>query len=135
MPTDYSRKKFPPAPFLKVKLCAPSESPRMDFVPAFVDTGGDFTLVPYSLLLKIDAPEVQSAFVRGLWSEQHQVTVYLVDLHLENIILPAVDVIGVEDSQLDREILLGRNVLNRLILLLDGPREQTDVMDRRTRPS
>jgi hypothetical protein len=30
-----------------------------------------------------------------------------------------------------RAIILGRNVLNRLILLLDGPNELADVLERR----
>ncbi len=73
------------------------------------------------------------AYLRGLWSEQRPVTLYLVDLHLENSILPGVEVIGVEEEEADedQEIVLGRNVLNQLVLLLDGPRKQTDVLARR----
>jgi hypothetical protein len=102
---------------------------------ALIDTGGDFTTVPLNWLLGIDAPEVRWAYLRGLWSEQRPVTLYLVDLHLENGILPGVEVIGIDEDDIeteeDREIVLGRNVLNQLILLLDGPDEQTDVLERR----
>lgn len=129
MPTDYSRDKFPPAPILPVRFSAPRQTPQMDPVPALVDTGGDFTLVPLSWLTKIDAPEVRSAYLRGLWSDQRQVTLYLVDVYLERTILPALEVIGVEDAESDGEIILGRNVLNRLILLLDGPRENAQVLE------
>ena len=58
-----------------------------------------------------------------------------VDLHPENGVLPGVEVIGIDEDDIeaeeDREIVLGRNVLNQLILLLDGPNEQTDVLERR----
>jgi hypothetical protein len=85
--------------------------------------------------LDIDAPEVRWAYLRGLWSEQRPVTLYLVDLHLENGILPGVEVIGIDEDDIeteeDREIVLGRNILNQLILLLDGPNEQTDVLEQR----
>ncbi len=107
----------------------------MNPAPALFDTGSDFTLVPLSDLLRMDAPEAQSAFLRGLWSEQRPVTVYLVDLHLENRVLPDVEVVGIEDesseTEEESEIILGRNVLNRLILLLDGPSEYAEILERR----
>ena len=133
MGIEYSQDKFPPAPILLVRFSAPQESTQMDSIPALIDTGGDFTLVPMSWLIRINAPEVRSAFLRGLWSEQRLVTVYYVDLHLENETLPAIEVIGVEDAEESAEVILGRNVLNRLIMLLDGPREQTDVLRQRPR--
>ena len=86
-------------------------------------------------LLSIDAPEVRWAYLRGLWSEQRSVTLYLVDLHLDIGILPGVEVVGIDEDDIetedDREIVLGRNVLNQLILLLDGPSQQTDILERR----
>jgi hypothetical protein len=102
---------------------------------ALVNTGGDFTTIPLNWLLEIDAPEVRMAYLRGLWSEQRPVTLYLVDIHLENGVLPGVEVVGIDEDDIeteaDREIVLGRNVLNQLILLLDGPNQQTDILDRR----
>ena len=135
MPTEYSREKSPPAPTLLVRLSQPGEAPHLETMLALIDTGGDFTTVPLNWLLGIDAPEVRWAYLRGLWSEQRPVTLYLVDLHLENGILPGVGVIGIDEDDIeteeDHEIVLGRNVLNQLILLLDGPNEQTDVLERR----
>ena len=104
-------------------------------MPALIDTGGDFTTVPLNWLLQIDAPEVRLAYLRGLWSEQRPVTLYLVDLHLETGVLPGVEVIGIDEDDIeteeDREVVLGRNILNQLILLLDGPGQQTDILERR----
>jgi hypothetical protein len=135
MPTDYSHQKFPPAPILKVKLSRPGEATQIEAGPALIDTGGDFTTVPLNWLLQIDAPEVRWAYLRGLWSEQRPVTLYLIDLHFENDVLPGIEVIGIEEDDIefedDREIVLGRNVLNQLILLLDGPHQQTDILERR----
>lgn len=135
MRAEYDRAKIPAAPVLAIRLSAPGESARTDPIAALIDTGSDFTLVPLSLLLQIDAPEERSAFLRGLWSEQRQVTVYLADLHFENRVLPGIEVVGVEDESAEddqaQEIILGRNVLNRLILLLDGPNEQTEILERR----
>ena len=45
-------------------------------------------------------------------------------------LLPAVPVVA---DRRGKEIILGRNVLNKLILLLDGLHQQTDVLTRRPR--
>lgn len=132
--TKYSRAKIPPVPILNIKLSPPSEAAKTESLSAMVDTGSDFTLVPLSWLLQINAPESRSAYLRGLWSERQLVTLYLVDLHLEEGVLVAVEVVGLEDEEeIDEEldVILGRNILNKLILLLDGPRTQTDVLGRR----
>jgi hypothetical protein len=42
--------------------------------------------------------------------------------------LPAIEVVADDISD---QVLLGRNALNKLILLMDGPRQQTDVLKRR----
>jgi predicted aspartyl protease len=132
MPSEYSRLKIPPAPILEIKLSPPREGMQTDSLVALIDTGADFTLVPLDWLLQIDAPEVRYAYLRGLWSEQRQATLYLVDLHFDSTVLPGIEVIGLEhDEDDDQEIILGRNVLNKLILLLDGPSEQVDILDRR----
>lgn len=132
MPTPYDN-EFPPAPVLPVKLSAPREPAREERWPALVDTGADFTLVPLSWLLRVDAPEARWVYLRGLWGEQRQVTLYLVDLHLDIGVLAGVEVAGIEDEETpeDQEIVLGRNILNQLVLLLDGPQKQTDVLNRR----
>ena len=135
MPLEYNRQKYPPAPVLEVKLSQPGEPASAETRSALIDTGGDFTTVPLTWLLQIDAPEVRWAYLRGLWSEQRPVILYLVDLHFEGNTLPGVEVIGIDEDDIetdeDREIVLGRNVLNQLILLLDGPNKQTDILKRR----
>ena len=51
----------------------------------------------------------------------------MVDLILDSLRLPGVFVVG--DEQGD-EIILGRDVLNRLRLLLDGPAHITEILTR-----
>ena len=66
--------------------------------------------------------------MRSQWGEARTVSIYLVDLEVAGHLLPAVEVIA---DERENEFLLGRNVLNRLILLVDGPRERTDILTRR----
>lgn len=132
MPTQYSREQFPPAPILEISLSPPLERAQTGPLPALVDTGADFTMVPLHWLLQIEAPEIRSAYVRGLWSERQLITLYLVDIHLETGILAGAEVIGIDSTEehfddADEEIILGRNVLNKLFLLLEGPNQLTHI--------
>ncbi len=87
------------------------------------------------MVIAIHALEVRWAYLRGRWSIQRPVTLYLIDLHFDNGILPGIEVAGIDEDDIeteeDREIVLGRNVLNRLISLLNGPDQQTDILERR----
>jgi len=66
--------------------------------------------------------------LRSHWGESRPVAVHMVDLEIAGQRLPAVEVVA---DDLGEDVLLGRNVLNKLILLLDGLRVQTDVLTRR----
>lgn len=89
-----------------------------------IDSGVDITIIPLGFLRAIGAEKIYSAQLRAHWGERRGVAVFLVDLEIENQLLPGIEVVGDERGQ---DILLGRNVLNKLILQLDGPSQQTDV--------
>jgi predicted aspartyl protease len=91
---------------------------------AIVDTGADSTLIPQSLLDEIGAPFSDEARLRSHWGEWRNVSLFTIDLGVEGLRLPGVEVIG--DEQ-DQEIIVGRNVLNRLRLLLDGPAGRIEI--------
>jgi len=54
----------------------------------------------------------------------------LVDVEVNEAVLPAIEVAG---DTTNAEIVLGRDVLNHLLLLIDGPGLTTDVLERRPR--
>ncbi len=119
---------MPPIPSLMVRLRFVSGDAFAPLNSALVDTGADVTLVPASLLDPLQTGEMYIARLRSHWGEWRSVKVFLVDLEVEDQIYPAVEVIADESGS---AILLGRNFLNRLILLLDGPLQQTDILPRR----
>ena len=121
MPTEsFSASYVPPAPVLPVQLALPEQSPGAESYPALVDTGADGTFVPTAILEKLAAPIAYMTNARAhLGDVLFRVPVHDVDLILfGSIRLPGVEVVG--DDWRDR-IILGRNVLNRLRLELDGP--------------
>ena len=135
MSTPYSNTTFPPKPILNVQIGVPGESAISRAYPAFIDTGSDFTLIPLSYLLEINAPESRAAFVRGLFSQRQIVTLYYVDLQLDIGRLVGIEVIGLNEvDEFDSgEIILGRNILNKLHLFLDGPDQTTYLLERKPR--
>ena len=116
---------FPPMPALVIRFGYPDEALITEPVSAIIDTGADGSLVPQVLLDQIGAPIVDSKRIRSHWGEWRQVLVFAVDVGIEDLRLPAVEVVG--DDQ-GNEVILGRNILNRLRLLLDGPREELRMM-------
>jgi hypothetical protein len=64
--------------------------------------------------------------MRSQWGERRQVLLYLVDVKIGEITLPGIEVVG--DDQTN-EVVLGRDVLNRLRVLLNGPAETTSVTE------
>jgi predicted aspartyl protease len=125
MSQQYLDTYYPAMPALEIQLGYPGESLGLGPLVAIVDTGADSTMVPQSLLDEVGAPFSDEARLRSHWGEWRNVSLFTVDLGVESLRLPAVEVVGDEQGQ---EIVLGRNVLNRLKLLLDGPASQVEIL-------
>ncbi len=122
----YSRNYFPPAPTMDVSFITAAESLRVGPLPALVDSGADGTIVPISYLDEIHAPPTVEMVIRSQWGERHNVMLYLVDVQIGDLTLPGIEVVGDESSQ---EIILGRDVINRLRVMLNGPEETVEVSE------
>lgn len=107
---------------------APDGDQLRGLLQGIIDTGADITMVPLAVLEEIAAPEIDEVRLRSHWGEIATVTSYLVDIELGTNLFPAVEVVG--DLHSDT-VLLGRNVINKLLLLIDGPRQITDLLARR----
>jgi hypothetical protein len=132
--SPFDTARFPPAPIISLQISAPQQPPQMPPLSALIDTRSDFSLCPLQILIDIDVPESRSATMRGMWSQRHSTTLYFVDIHLPIGILPGIEITSVDESEQlfeQGEVILGRNVLNKLYLLLDGPNMQTALLDRR----
>ncbi len=117
-----------PFPVLPVVLRQIDGSARTSPLSALVDSGADVTIAPKALLTTVGAEEIFSGYLRAHWGGRRPVTVVLVDLEVEGQLLPGIEVVGDEQGQ---DVLVGRNVLNKPIVLLDGPGRVTDVLPRR----
>jgi hypothetical protein len=124
MVTPYSHVFFPPVPALEIRFVEPSTGKRTQLLHAPVDTGSDSTVAPLALLRQLGANPTRREQVRGLWGGAKMVRLYKVDLLVSQIHVPDLEVVASDD-----DLLIGRDVLNQLRLLLDGPAETVELME------
>jgi hypothetical protein len=122
----YSRNYFPPVPTVDITFITAAEFSRIGPLQAIVDSGADGTIVPINYLEEIQAPPTVEMVIRSQWGERRNILLYLVDVQIGDLTLPGVEVVG---DELSDEIVLGRNILNLLRVLLDGPREVVEVSE------
>lgn len=125
MKTAYSKFYTPPAPVLTISLAGLDESALFENQTAFIDTGADGTFIPTAFLEKLGAPVIYNTNVRSYLGERlRRVSIHQIDILVDKIRLPGVEVIS---DDWNNEIILGRNVLNKLHIELDGPHQTTRV--------
>ncbi len=128
MSTPYDRGYVPPAPILLVELALPESAKKIRNVPALIDTGADMSFVASRFLNALAAQSIESLPMRSLRGERREIPIYALDIGIEGLNFPSVDVVA---NEMGEEVILGRNCLNKLILLLDGPGQIADSLERR----
>lgn len=118
---------YPPIPTLEITLGYPEESLKLGPLTAIIDTGADGTLVPQALIDQLGAPFVDDIRIRSHWGEWRNIQIFTLDIGIGSLRLPAIEVLGDESGD---EIILGRNLLNKLHLLLNGPKNQVELLNR-----
>lgn len=124
-PFPYDSDYTPPAPVLTIRVLAPGKRPKSETIQALVDTGADLTLLPLALLQRINAPFILSHRMRGLLGQSTPVDIYGVTIEIAGHTIKQVRVIAVRDNA--EEPILGRNVLNQLVIRADGPEETLTI--------
>jgi predicted aspartyl protease len=121
----YNDEYTPPIPTLQVRFGNPEDGLFTLPIPGIVDTGADGTIVPIQLLREIEAAVEGQHNLRSQWGESRIVKSYVVDVEVEGVVLPGIWVVG---DDIGAEVILGRDVLNRLKLLLDGLKLYTELV-------
>lgn len=122
MRVPYNQAYWPPFPTLTIVLQSNDE--RLGPLPALLDSGADVSLIPTGILEQISAAEGGEARLRSHFGERQTVQLYLVSIQVSDQQLPALYVVG--DDNGDE---IGRDVLNKLPLFLDGPQQHSTVLD------
>ena len=89
-----------------------------------LDTGADATMLPLDLLQDIGAAYVMTQQMRGVTGEAERVDLYVVEITINTLVVPGIHAAGMKHSS---ESILGRDVLNQLIVTLDGIGGVTEI--------
>ncbi|MEZ4863400.1 MAG: hypothetical protein R3C14_18930 [Caldilineaceae bacterium] len=116
----YSRRFDPPAPVTEITVSAVGEAT----LQVLIDTGADVSMFPISVLHSINARFIEKHRIIPVFGRAYTVDLYAVDVHLAGFHIPAIEVVALNS---DNDPLIGRDVLNHLIVTLDGIGGVTEI--------
>jgi predicted aspartyl protease len=105
----------PPAPILPIGIGSLDPGSTTLMVRMLVDTGADCTLIPVHIARGLRLPLVDKVEVRGVGAVATAVSV-----HAARVLIAGTRIIT-RLMAFEDEALLGRDLLNRLVLEIDGP--------------
>lgn len=122
---NYNRAVNPPAPFVHVTLArtGPATGAAGEW-PAKIDTGADTTVIPLAAVNALGLVQISRVSATGFAGVVTEVGVYPVLLSLRGIPPVPLAVLAVDREEY---ALLGRDVLNRHRIVLDGPNLAIDI--------
>ena len=124
MQFSYTSRYSPPAPIAELVMSNPVNGAQSSTFVAILDSGADATIIPIAYIHEIQAVETQQKALRTQWGNSYPVMLYLVDIEIGDIVLYGVEVVG--DSRGD-EAVVGRDILNRLHVTLNGPNKSVTL--------
>ena len=113
----YNQNVKPPAPFIDIIISHVENSEQTAQVRAKIDSGADITAIPISLIDQLELPITKKIIARGYDATPISVFTYSVSLEIAEVRFKNLRVIA---SPRDY-VILGRDVLNRFYLNLNGP--------------
>ncbi|NBD36615.1 MAG: hypothetical protein GVY30_11540 [Chloroflexi bacterium] len=105
-------------PVVDVTVTTPGQQHASMTITALVDSGADGSLIPITILEQVGARYVDKARMRGVLGHSQMVDIYLATLQIGENWVHRVE---------GKEAVLGRNVLNHLVITLDGLAEVTEI--------
>jgi predicted aspartyl protease len=115
----------PPAPVAEVTVLHPVTGTRSGVLRGKLDSGADVTVIPEQLVTQLGLTPRGRIWTRGYDGTYAQRLVYYVRLRVENFDLAVMRCVAADRTN----VLLGRNVLNRFILTLDGKALTFELQD------
>jgi predicted aspartyl protease len=121
---DYDGRYNPAFPVMDIQVMG-SDPARVVSVTGLVDSGSDATQLPLSVLRSVGARPTDRRWVQDLGGVRYSLSTYAIRLKLGPLIMP-VEVIG---RQGINEAVIGRDVLNQLVVTLNGLAFVTEISD------
>ena len=124
MPT-YDRSVSPPAPIADVFLVNPATGLRIELVRGKLDTGAAVTVIPEDIVVALELVSHGEVWARSYDGSYSQQPLYYVALTVAGFSVPPVRCLAARRET----ALIGRNVLNRFVITLDGQNLTFDISE------
>lgn len=113
---DYDLTYLPAMPVVTISI-GRADSAAVLTLPALIDSGADATMIPVRHLKQVKAIKRQQVFIRSVSGQREGANLYTISLQLAHYQRARFDVVG---NQATDEVIIGRDVLNHLVVTLDG---------------
>jgi predicted aspartyl protease len=124
---EYDFDYFGPAfPVVEIEVSSPSSKENKLGLRALVDSGADITMIPVRHLQRVGARVVDKRRLQNSANVSYSVDIYGVSLKMGPFYNEAIAVVGNRQSN---EVIVGRDVLNHLIVTLNGLAGVTEITD------
>ena len=123
---DYDTSQNPSMPVIEVRLTNPETGKQSDTLLAIIDSGADSSIMPERYLTQIGVSPQRKVRMTGVMGISSYVNAYLVGMDLGPFRLNAVKVLS---PKKEKEALIGRDILNRFIVTLNGLASATEISD------
>lgn len=122
---DYDSSDFdPPAPALTVYFSPPTVIENFKEIKGQIDTGADYTCVPEAFVEELNLRSIGDVRARDFHNRTVTLRAYLAKIRIPLIFEDTIRVIGTND----KVALIGRDILNKLNLELDGIHQLVKVI-------
>jgi hypothetical protein len=120
---DYDSSYSPAIPIAEIEIGrVGAETPLT--LAALVDSGADATMIPWRFLRQIRARRSRKTWMRGTTGNRMLVDLYIISLKLGAFTLAHLEAVSNND---DDEVIIGRDILNHLIVTLNGPANTVEI--------
>ncbi len=123
MKISYNTSLIPPAPFVSIHVSNLVDNSETS-IEAKIDTGADLTAIPAALVRQLNLVPAGEVQVESYDGRKSILICYDVVLRIAHVRLVGLSVITFAEDY----ILLGRDALNFLRLLLDGPALSLEIL-------
>ena len=117
MRRPYSRDFRPPAPVVPVLVRVPAHTATRQ-LDGKIDSGADICAVPEGIIAELDLPPVRTVRAAGLAGVLAEATLFHVELEVAGHGFEHLEVLSTRRPY----AIIGRNVLQRFVVKLDGPK-------------
>jgi hypothetical protein len=121
----YRTDETPPVPSVRVNIGNLSGSSILHDLDVAVDSGASRTIVPESIIQQLQSAPVAHREMEGIGGFRIIMPIHQIWLIIHGFSAVAVDVAA---DPFESVILLGRDVINEHILLLDGPNQRVEIL-------